>query len=85
MKRVRMFVASWCPHCTTAKNMIEELKVENPELVNLPIEIIDIDNEKDKLVGLDFYYVPTFYVDDEKSFEGVPKKDAIKEMLENAL
>lgn len=85
MKRVRMFVASWCPHCTVAKNMVDELKSENPQISDLKIEMIDIDNEKDKLVGLDFYYVPTFYVDDDKVFEGVPKKEAIKELLENAL
>ncbi|EHL19720.1 hypothetical protein HMPREF9628_01236 [Peptoanaerobacter stomatis] len=85
MKKIRMFVASWCPHCNNAKAWLKELLNENEEYKNLHIEQIDIDYEKEKLVDVDFYYVPTFYVENEKVFEGVPSKEIVKRVLDEAM
>lgn len=85
MKKIRMFVAVWCPHCTNAKGWLSELLDENSSYRNLPIELIDIDKDKDKLVGVNFYYVPTFYLDEEKVFEGVPSKESVRKVLDAAL
>lgn len=85
MKKVRLFKADWCPHCQRAKGWLDELLKENTAYKEVELEIIDIDNEKEKMVGVDFYYVPTFYVEDEKVFEGVPSKEAIKDVLETAM
>lgn len=85
MKKVRLFKADWCPHCQRAKAWLNELLEENPAYKAVDIEIIDIDNEKEKMVGVDFYYVPTFYVDDEKAFEGVPSKETIQDVIESAM
>lgn len=85
MKKVRLFKADWCPHCQRAMKWTNELLEENPKYKKLDIQKIDIDNEKDKLVGVDFYYVPTFYNDDEKAFEGVASKEIIKKVFDDAL
>ena len=49
------------------------------------IQKIDIDEEKEKLVDVDFYYVPTFYADNKKVFEGAPTKEIVKKVLDDAL
>lgn len=85
MKKIRMFTAVWCPHCTNAKGWLNELLEEHPAYKNLVIEHIDIDSQKDKLVGVNFYYVPTFYIDEEKVFEGVPSKESVKKVLDAAM
>ncbi|MDO4719779.1 MAG: thioredoxin domain-containing protein [Peptostreptococcaceae bacterium] len=84
MKKIRLFHASWCPHCVNAKGWLNELLEENPEYKKLDIEMIDIDRQKDKLVGVDFYYVPTFYIDSAKAFEGVPSKEIVQKVLDEA-
>lgn len=85
MKEIRMFIASWCPHCTRAKAWLNELLQENPKYQELSIEQIDIDTQKEKLVDVDFYYVPTFYVGQEKAFEGVPSKEIVQKVLDDAM
>lgn len=85
MKKIRMFMASWCPHCTRAENWLNELLEENPTYKMLEIEKIDIDTQKEKLVDVDFYYVPTFYIESEKFFEGVPSKEIVQKVLDNSL
>lgn len=85
MKKVRMFIASWCPHCIRANAWMNELLEENPRYAALSIEQIDIDTQKEKLVDVDFYYVPTFYIGSEKAFEGVPSKEIVQKVLEDAM
>ena len=85
MKKIRMFKAAWCPHCKNASNWLEELFEENPKYKELDIQKIDIDDEKEKLVDVDCYYVPTFYADNEKVFEGAPTKEIVKKVLDDAL
>ncbi len=85
MKKIRMFTASWCPHCVRAKEWLELLQKEREDYRGLEIEMIDIDTQQEKLTDVDFYYVPTFYVDAEKAFEGVPSEEAIRGVLDSAL
>ena len=76
MKKIRMFKAAWCPHCKNADTWLEELINENPQYKSI---------EKEKLVDVDFYYVPTFYADSEKVFEGAPTKEIVKKVLDDAM
>ena len=85
MKKIRMFKAALCPHCNNASKWLEELFEENPKYKELDIQKIDIDEEKEKLVDVDFYYVPTFYADNKKVFEGAPTKEIVKKVLDDAL
>ncbi|WP_035500856.1 glutaredoxin family protein [Fusobacterium gonidiaformans] len=87
MKKLYMFVTSWCPHCKNAKNWIQELKAENPKYETISLEIIDEEKEVNKVNELNFgyYYVPTFFLEDEKLHEGVPSKEIVKSVLDKAL
>jgi thioredoxin 1 len=85
MGTVFVLVTSWCPHCRRALSWIDELKKENPNYSVIEIKIIDEEKEPDAARKYDYYYVPTFYVDDEKIFEGVPSKEIIRNVFEKAL
>lgn len=80
-------VTSWCPHCKNAEKWIKALKEENPEFEKVSLEIIDEEKETEKVEALnfDYYYVPTFFLETEKLYEGVPSKKIIKKVLEKAL
>jgi thiol-disulfide isomerase/thioredoxin len=85
MGTVYVLVTSWCPYCRKALSWMDELISENPGYSK--IKIIIIDEEKDPAAAskYDYYYVPTFYVDDEKIFEGVPSREIVRNVFENAL
>lgn len=87
MKKLYMFVTSWCPHCKNAKKWMKELQEENPEFQKINLEIIDEEKQSERVdeLNLDYYYVPTFFLDNEKLHEGVPSKDIVKSVLEKAL
>ena len=85
MGTVVVLVTSWCPHCRRALSWIDELKKENPSFSVIEIKTIDEEREPEAAEKYDYYYVPTFYVDDEKIFEGVPSKEIIRNVFEKAL
>lgn len=85
MKKLKMFHATWCPHCINSIKWIDELKSENEQYKNIHIELIDYEKSPEKMSGYSFYYVPTFYLDDEKIFEGAPTKSIIEEILQKSL
>lgn len=87
MKKLYMFVTSWCPHCKNAKAWIQELKKEHPEYETINLEIIDEEKEVDRVneLNFDYYFVPTFFLETEKLHEGVPSREIIKKVLDKAL
>ena len=84
MKEVKMFMMATCPHCKRAFSMMEELCAEHPEYKGVKVETIDETERPDYAEQFDYYYVPTFYVGDEKMCEGVPSKDAIDKVYQEA-
>lgn len=85
MNVVKMMVLDGCPHCKHAFQMIEELKQEHSEYQTIDIEVIEENREAQKTEGYDYWYVPTFFVNDIKLHEGVPTKDKIKQVLQAAI
>lgn len=85
MKQVLMMILSDCPHCRKALRLMEELKEENPEYSKVEVRIADEKKEKDLAESLDYYYVPTYFVDGKKVHEGVPTKEKVREVYEQAL
>lgn len=80
-----MFITDWCPYCKRALHWMEELKQENPEYAKVDIKIIDEEREPDVAKQYDYYYVPTYYVDGVKIHEGVPSKEIVQNIYEQAL
>ncbi len=79
-----MFVIKSCPHCKRADVIVDELKQENPEYEQVSFEVIDENEYPDIAAEYDYYYVPCFYVDEKKIFEGVPTHDKVQAVLEAA-
>ena len=85
MKEITMFHFASCPYCRKALKFIDELKAENPELKDVKINMIDERKEPEIADKYDYYYVPTFYIGEEKLHEGDISKAEMKEVLEKAL
>lgn len=81
MKKVKAFYIESCPHCKKAFKIIDELKVKNPDYAKVEIEYIDENKEVNIASAHDYYYVPTFYVDDVKIHEGVPTEEKIQKVF----
>ena len=85
MKELNYFRLAYCPHCLRANGYLEELKKENPEYCKIPIRIIDEGKDRKTANSYDYYYVPCFYMGEEKLHEGVPTKECIRAVLDRAL
>ena len=85
MADVKLFYLPNCPFCKKAFKYIDELKEEYPELKKVRIETIDESKEVELANSYDYYYVPTFYINEQKVHEGGIFKDEVKTLLENAL
>ena len=78
MREVKMFMFDGCPHCRRAAEMLDEIFVEHPEYRDVPLTRIDERLHPEIADRYDYYYVPTFFVGDEKVMEGAPSKAAIE-------
>jgi glutaredoxin len=85
MKEVKMFMFEGCPHCRKASEMMAEACRANPEYAKVAVTKIDEKKDPDYANRFDYYYVPTFFVGDEKLHEGVPSKEAIEKVYAAAL
>ena len=70
MKPVKLFYLKNCPFCKKALRYIEEARAAHPELA---------------AVGIDYYYVPTFYVGGVKVHEGGVYPEEVEKILRSAL
>ncbi|MDY3918051.1 MAG: thioredoxin family protein [Candidatus Limivivens sp.] len=85
MKKVLMMILEDCPYCHQAFRMMEELKKEHPEYEQVEIRVADEEKEKELADSLDYYYVPTYFVDGVKLHEGVPTREKVQAVYEAAL
>ena len=85
MKEIKLFYKETCPHCRKAEEMMENIFAARPEYKSIPLRKIEETKEPDYASKFDYYYVPTFYVGDDKLHEGVPSKDAIEKVFAAAL
>ncbi|MEG6584054.1 glutaredoxin family protein [Dendrosporobacter sp. 1207_IL3150] len=85
MKPILMFTMGSCPHCQRALAWMEELKKENPKYLGLDISMIDENVQPSVASKYDYYYVPTYFIDDIKVHEGVPTKGIIRKIFETAI
>lgn len=73
-----------CPHCKKALDFLNELRKED-KYSHIEIEMIDERKEPEIAEKYDYYYVPTFYVDEVKVHEGTVTLEQVKEVLDKAL
>ena len=85
MKKVKLFYLQHCPFCKKAFRYIEEAKARHPELADLEIELIEESEQAEVADRYDYYYVPTFYVDEQKVHEGGIFAEEVEQILLSAL
>lgn len=85
MADVIMMMFEGCPYCRQARNWMKELVEENPEYAGVRIEMHDEKKEPAFADSLDYYYVPTYYVNGVKVHEGAATKEKIRAVYEKAL
>jgi len=85
MKKITMFIMASCPYCQEALRLMDTLFAENQEYKSLEIEKIDELIHPDIAAKYDYYYVPTFYVGNEKLHEGAANLKKIRKVFDAAL
>jgi thiol-disulfide isomerase/thioredoxin len=84
MKAVKLFYLERCPFCNKAFGFIEELKKED-RYKDIEIETIEESVYPEIAEMYDYYYVPTFYIDEKKVHEGGIFKDEVEKIFEKVL
>jgi len=85
MAKLTYFYLPSCPHCRLASRSIEELCAEDSRYKDVEIERIDESAEKALAAKYDYWYVPCFYMGDQKIHEGHAEKADVKAVLDRAL
>ena len=85
MKPIKLFYLEKCPFCKKAFQYIQELQEEYPELKAVEIETIEESKEPEIANQYDYYYVPTFYIDEVKEHEAGIFKNEVEALLRKAL
>lgn len=85
LQPVRMMILANCPYCHRAFYMMEQLKTAHPEYQAVEFEVIEEDKHPEIADQLDYYYVPTFFVNGEKVHEGVPTLVNVEAVFRAAL
>lgn len=84
MKTVKLFYLKQCPHCKKAMAILEEL-LKKEEYSGVEIVRIEESLQPEIANQYDYYYVPTFYVDEKKICEGILQEKDILEVLNQAV
>lgn len=84
MKEILYFLQRTCPYCIKANQLLQEAFKQHPEYRNIPLRIVDELADPQFADQYDYYYVPTFYVGNEKVHEGPVTEKEILGILEKA-
>lgn len=85
MKKIMFFELRFCGYCRRARKILQELLEQNPEYQALEIEYIEESRERERARQYDYYYVPTFYVGEDKVHEGPVNHQQLEAVLRLAL
>ncbi|MCH5334337.1 MAG: thioredoxin family protein [Alistipes sp.] len=65
-----LFYLKNCPFCRKALAYIAQAQKEYPELARVEIDMVEESEQADVADRYDYYYVPAFYIGDQKVHEG---------------
>jgi len=84
MKELILFYFEGCPHCRNALKWQEELFESHPEYKAVPLRMIDERKEPEIAEKYDYWYVPTYYLDGVKLYEGFTEKRCVEDAFKRA-
>ena len=85
MKKITMFTMQSCPYCKNARKWMNEILESDVRYREIPMTIIDEVEEPEVAAKFDYYFVPTYYIDDKKIHEGVASFEIVKRVFDEAL
>ena len=85
MKKITMFTMHSCPYCQAALRWMDKLLAKDSRYSALEIEKIDELIYPEIAEKYDYWYVPTFYIGDEKVHEGAASLRKIRKVFDMAL
>lgn len=85
MSKLTYFYLPSCPHCRIADRCLEELRAGDSRYADVEIERIDESAHKALAAKYDYWFVPCFYLGQEKLHEGHAEKPDVKAVLDRAL
>ncbi|MDR2469814.1 MAG: thioredoxin family protein [Tannerella sp.] len=83
-KHIKLFYLERCPYCRQAFGFIDELKRQEI-YKDVEIELIEESREAAIASRYDYYYVPTFYVDEVKAHEGAVTRDEVEAVFRQSM
>jgi len=85
MKKILMFTMASCPYCRNARKWMEEILKSDDRYTQIPLTIVDENENPELAAKYDYYYVPTFYIDGKKAHEGPASFETVKRVFDAAL
>lgn len=82
--KLKMFILENCPYCIKARSYLSEL-LKDKTYEGIEIELIDENKQKELANKHDYYYVPCFFYNDQKLFEGAMDHAAVKQVLDTVV
>ena len=74
-----------CPYCKAARKWMNEIFESDVKYAEIPLTIIDEVEEPELAAKFDYYFVPTYYIEDEKVHEGAATFEIVKKVFDDAV
>lgn len=81
---LKFFLLEMCPYCIKANKYLDEL-LQDEKYAGIEIRKIDERKERQIANAHNYYLVPTFYLNDQKLYEGIMSKEDVRAVLDQAL
>ncbi len=85
MKEITLFYLEHCPYSLRARHYMAQLREEDPKYAQIPVKMVEEWEQRDLAAQYDYYYVPCFYIGEDKIAEGSIDKDGVKQVFDMAL
>ena len=76
MKELKIFILEYCPYCKRALTYLEQY-----DLKDVKVTLIDERKESAIANDYDYYFVPSFFLDEVKIHEGAITEEGMKELV----
>ncbi len=80
MQDLTLFYLKNCPYCISAMRILDELIAEEPYR-GISVHRIEESEQPDLADQFDYYYVPTFFFNQQKLFEGAMERKDVLHVL----
>ena len=85
MKKITMFTMESCPYCKSARKWMKEVLESDVKYAQINLTVIDEIKEPGLAAKFDYYYVPTYYINEAKVHEGAASFEIVKKVFDDAL